>query len=188
MCGLWIHWIRRTDPDFQEELVELYRTYYNVFVKYISEIVESVTVAEEVVQDSLSEFLWSHDIYRLYEMNRECRVYYMKRVVYNRAITEYRKRKKKPYIPLEEVSSLFSYESPEDIYIHKEDEKAIQDAIMSLPKKERLVMMLHLNNPEMSYSHMASILNISRKTVASRLDRAQKMLMKELEKRDIIVK
>ena len=185
MRGLWIHWIRKTDPDFQKELIELYRTFYNLFVKCASEIVGSVAVAEEVVQDSMSEFLWSHDIYRLYEMDRECRVYYMRRVVCNRAITEY--RKKKTCIPIEEVSSLLLEESHEEIYLRKEKEEIIQDAIMALPSKERMVMMLHLNNPEMSYSHMASILDISRKTVASRLDKAQKMLVKELKKRDIIV-
>lgn len=186
MCGLWIHWIRKTDPHLQKELEELYVTYYQLFVKCAYDILGSVTEAEEVVQESISHFLRSRGIYRLYGLERESRIYYMKKAVRNRALSVY--KKKRPWIPIEEVSSLLLIESPEEAYMEKVGIQLIQDAIMELPERERSVLLMHLHYPDMTYSQMATVLNISRKTIARRLYRAQKILARELKKRGFLLR
>lgn len=87
-----------------------------------------------------------------------------------------KKREKK------ELSELLSSEAlnPEDELARAETEAKIDEAIESLPEKERLMMKLHLIHDK-KYHEIAEILNIPNGTVSSYIKRAKEKLQKKLQ-------
>jgi RNA polymerase sigma-70 factor (ECF subfamily) len=69
--------------------------------------------------------------------------------------------------------------SHEDVFLRSEVAQSVQAAIASLPPKLRIAILLRYFD-ELSYADMASALNCSIGTVASRLSRGHRLLAKRL--------
>lgn len=68
----------------------------------------------------------------------------------------------------------------EEEMISREEKRAVQDAVQRLPLKYRLPILLFYME-ELKIAEISGILKISQGTVKSRLNKAKKMLEKELE-------
>jgi RNA polymerase sigma-70 factor (ECF subfamily) len=70
-------------------------------------------------------------------------------------------------------------DSHEDLYVRAEVTRAVQSAVVSLPPKLRIAILLRYFD-ELSYADMAAALNCSAGTVASRLSRGHRLLARKL--------
>lgn len=72
-------------------------------------------------------------------------------------------------------------ESPEGLFIQKEQSSALKRVISSMPEKYRLVIILNHYNG-LSYREIAEVLGLPEKTVATRIYRARLLLREKLMK------
>jgi RNA polymerase sigma-70 factor (ECF subfamily) len=102
------------------------------------------------------------------------------RLVANECIDEHRKRRR--LISLSEaveVDDMIGRHSQEEEYLQLEVAESVKAAIASLKPKLRMAILLKYFE-ELSYDEMAQVLGCSTGTVASRLNRAHKMLARRL--------
>lgn len=94
------------------------------------------------------------------------------RLVHNACVDSTRRRKVRERAPEAQSDSVASHEMA---VLHSRDAAAIQQAVSSLPPKYRVAVLLR-HFEDFSYDDMSKVLNCSMGTVASRLNRAHKLL------------
>jgi RNA polymerase sigma-70 factor (ECF subfamily) len=94
------------------------------------------------------------------------------RLVHNACVDATRRRKIRARIPENQPASVTSHEMN---LLHWSDAETIQQAVSSLPSKYRAAVLLR-HFEDFSYEDMSKVLNCSMGTVASRLNRAHKLL------------
>ncbi len=83
------------------------------------------------------------------------------RISTNEAIYTFNKRKKKNSITTDSMEAIFSLSNEGDVYFDGDDaERKLQDAILSLPEKQRLVFNMKYFD-DMKYEEMSNILDTS---------------------------
>ncbi|MCX7748678.1 MAG: sigma-70 family RNA polymerase sigma factor [Clostridia bacterium] len=90
------------------------------------------------------------------------------------------RKKKVDSTPIEEIESVSTdADTPEDRYIKKERRKQIQKAVMDLPEKYRVpIVLFHQNG--LSYDEMTKVLDEPMTIIKNRLYRARMMLKEKL--------
>ncbi len=137
--------------------------------------------AEDAVQDSFIKAYRSLDSFRGGSFKS-----WMMRIVTNTCYDELRRRKRRPTIPLEPMTSddeeiespkwiMDPGESPEDFTIRAELGEAIQECLSRLSADFRMVVVL-VDVQGMDYSEAAAVINSPLGTVKSRLARARRGL------------
>ncbi|MFX4262218.1 RNA polymerase sigma factor [Pelotomaculum propionicicum] len=105
------------------------------------------------------------------------------RVASNKCLDFLRKRKaekEKTAATIEEnVQFGDSRDSPEELAIRREESRRVREALISLPRHYRIVIILH-HYQQLRYKEIAEVLNQPVKTVATRLYRAKLILKKKL--------
>lgn len=98
------------------------------------------------------------------------------RVVLNTALTYNRnnKRKKVSQVPVEQIKDAMETDSRQEQQEQEDDIKRLYVAIRTLPKDDRSIMLLYLE--EKSYDEIAEIIGIKRNNVAVKINRAKKKL------------
>jgi RNA polymerase sigma-70 factor (ECF subfamily) len=106
----------------------------------------------------------------------------------NLVFNETRRRKRKPTVSVEEREEVSHRQvedghssSPAEDVLHAELEKAVDDAIQSLPEKQRLAVVLR-RYEEMPYEEIGSVLGMSIPAVKSLLFRARTQLKETLQR------
>jgi len=94
------------------------------------------------------------------------------RMVHNTCVDSTRRKKVRERIPEIQTDSVASHEMQ---LLHSRDAATIQQAVSSLPPKYRVAVLLR-HFEDFSYEDMSKVLNCSMGTVASRLNRAHKLL------------
>lgn len=91
------------------------------------------------------------------------------------------RKKKADFVPIDEMPDIPSNsETPESIYINSEKKRLIHKAILELPHKYRLLILLYHQNG-LSYEEMSETLNEPMTIIKNRLYRARLMLREKLE-------
>lgn len=103
------------------------------------------------------------------------------RIASNLTVDWIRKRRR-------QVRGLEYYESvsrptPEEVYLEKEGARRVRDLLDSLPEKYRLALVLHYYH-RFSYDEIAEILEVSRRTVESRLYRGRNMMRERIQQKE----
>lgn len=102
------------------------------------------------------------------------------RVVANACLDEHRKRKR--FVAVDdarEVSAMTARGSQEELYIKSQMAESVRAAIADLSPKLRMPILLKYVE-DLSYEEIASVLDCSKGTVASRLNRGHKALARKL--------
>lgn len=94
------------------------------------------------------------------------------RIVHNACVDSTRRTKIRERVPEIQAGSVASHEME---LLHSRDAATIQQAVSSLPPKYRVAVLLR-HFEDFSYEDMSKVLNCSMGTVASRLNRAHKLL------------
>lgn len=154
-----------------EQLIDTYSDYlYRIAYIYTKDR----TVAEEVVQDVFFNYYRkSHQ----YQGNATLKTYLVKMTI-NRSYDHLRSWKNKKQIFLEIIQG--SAKGTEQIYMEKELRGEITAAVLTLPVKDREVLLLYYYE-EMTVTEIAELLELAISTVKSRLQRAREKLKPKLQ-------
>ncbi len=152
---------------------ELFMILFNSLTRFATGIVQSKETAEEIVSDVFIS-IWN-DRARLNEI--EDLQLYLFIAVKNNAVRKVKQLNKRSTISIDEIEVEMDslYQSPEDQIMSSESVRSIETAINSLPPRARLVLKL-AKEDKMRYKEIASLLNISVKTVDNQLAIALKKL------------
>jgi RNA polymerase sigma-70 factor, ECF subfamily len=164
---------RRGDPDAFRALFEAYKDrVYSIALRYSG----NPAVAMDIAQDTFVKLLSRIGDYRS-EASFDSWLY---RLVVNSCIDDQRRgRRMAPFLDglLDAVCA--PVESVLHTLLRAETEKRIQDVVAKLAPEHRIVIVLRYTEG-LSYDEIASIVGCSPGTVASRLNRAHKILERRL--------
>ena len=154
-----------------EQLIDTYSDYlYRIAFIYTKDR----TAAEEVVQDVF--FNYYHKSHQFHG-DATIKTYLVKMTI-NRSYDYLRSWKNKKQQILEMIQS--SVKGTEQLYVEKELRAEITAAVLTLPVKDREVLLLDYYE-EMTVTEIAELLVLSVSTVKSRLQRARKKLKPKLQ-------
>ena len=154
-----------------EQLIDTYSDYlYRIAFIYTKDRL----VAEEVIQDVFFNYYnKSHQ----FAGNATLKTYLVKMTI-NRSYDYLRSWKNKKQVLLEMIQG--STKGTEQLYVEKEMRGEITAAVMTLPVKDREVLLLYYYE-EMTVSEISQLLELSVSTVKSRLQRAREKLKPKLQ-------
>jgi RNA polymerase sigma-70 factor (family 1) len=152
---------------------ELFMILFHSLTRFATGIVHSKETAEEIVSDVFIS-IWN-DRARLNEI--EDLQLYIFIAVKNNSIRKLKQQNKRVTISIDEIDVEMDslYQNPEDQIMSSESLHHIETAINSLPPRARLVFKL-AKEDKMRYKEIATLLNISVKTVDNQLAIALKKL------------
>ena len=176
--------MRLVQQDKLEAFEILARRYENKFVNFLYRFVGNRTIAEDVCQQALLKIYKNRKKYR---NTGKCSTW-MYTVVANLARDWLRKNRRFTFVSLdmqvsENTEIIDFYESPEPSSSKKledkETKKVVQKAVDSLPKHQKLAVILsHYDN--LNYNDIAKVMGCSKGTVKSRIFRAKSRLKEML--------
>lgn len=164
-----------SENDDQLAFNELYKHYLPGLLSFAHSILKNRESAEEVILDVF---------FKLWE-NRKTLKTIKKLSNYLYVATKHASisaLRRKNIIGFNELRDdyHFTIESPEKIFITKENIDVINSAICSLPEKCRLIFRL-VKEERLSYDEVADLLGVSKKTVESQLYIAYKRLVAQIK-------
>lgn len=164
----------------REAFEHLFRQYYEVLCRFALDYVDPLRVAEDLVQDVFFE-LWKGRN----TLEVECSLKaYLYAAVRHRALKHLRRKQTRNRWAengdLEKSVPTRVPDRPEEALEHEEQKREVKQAIEALPKRRRRIFILSRRN-DLTYSEIASALDISIKTVETQMSRALKFLRKKTE-------
>jgi RNA polymerase sigma-70 factor (ECF subfamily) len=170
----------RNEKNGLEEFRKLYDAVFPILFRVAYRIANSEEAAEDLCQEAFS---------RLHEKdmsfpNQEEAKYWLIRVVKNAALN-YAKRKDRERKAYQRAfrEDTRQEETGEGLYIRKEIQAEIQEALKKLPGHLQMVIMLK-EYGEMNYKEIGRVLGISEGNVKVRVFRARERLARLLEAED----
>jgi RNA polymerase sigma-70 factor (family 1) len=156
---------------------QLFLFTFSSLTRFSAAITHSKEVAEEIVSDVFIQ-LWNNRV-KIQEI--EDLQLYLFIAVKNNSVHKLRQHEKNRTVSLDdlriEVDSV--YQNPEDKVLSTEAVQAIESAIEHLPPRARLIFKL-AKEDKMRYKEIASLLNISVKTIDNQLAIALKKITEAL--------
>jgi RNA polymerase sigma-70 factor (ECF subfamily) len=164
--------IKRSDVEFYEHL---FKRYYQPLIRFTYRYVKDEHIAENVIQDVFL-YLWNERGRLDFTINIKT---YLYNAVKNRSLNYLRKKGLENKYKILEVVLDRDDQNPEVIMINNDLRNAISDCINKLPKNRREIFCMNRFD-HLTYTEIASILNISIKTVETQMSRSLKFLRKKL--------
>ena len=169
------------DPNAFETLMLQYRTpVYNLCYRMLGDTEDAADMTQETFLKA-----WKHlGSFRMQSAFST----WLYRLAGNSCLDLLRSKKRRPTISLvqededgEQVTLDPADPSPlpDELLIKKEEQRILQDALMSLDEQQRIILTLRVIK-DLSYDDIASILQIKSGTVKSRLARARENLRKKV--------
>ncbi len=159
-------------------LEKIYRQYYKRIYNYICFRINNHFDAEELVNTVFEKAMRGWETFRPEQSPLEAWLVGIARNV----VTDYlRSKKRKFFLPLEDILSLASPQSsPLEIALQKEEHQELIKAMAQLKDRERQVLSLRFAT-ELKNNEIAQIMGISESNVGVIIHRGLKKLMKVLE-------
>ncbi len=170
--------------DSQRALKSLYLIYFQRLMRFAMLYVSSSSEAEEVVSDTFL-LLWENRATLPGMANFNAYIYTVTRF---RAISYYRKQHA-DFVSLDELPNDLFYSTettPEEHLISQEVIQRLNRAIEALPPKCKMAFKL-VREDKLKYKEVASILEISIKTVENHLVNAVKKLRETLSEESLLI-
>lgn len=164
------------DVSAFEMIVEQYKDYV---YRIAFSVINDHHLAEDISQESFIKVYRSLNRFD----SRSSFSTWLYRITYNTALDEIRKRKKDQVCSLDEMSDHeFSdgVQSTETEVIKKEELIKLEEALKSLPDKQRILIELFYRR-EMSLSEISEITGMNIGTIKSSMNRAKEKIKKYLE-------
>lgn len=178
-----INEIKRGNINIYSKLVDMYKNMiFSLAYKFTNDYDEAQDLSQEIfikIFNNLSKFR--------FESSHKTWIY---KIATNMCI-DYKKKQKKQslnfnedFMEERELDADGKINSPEEIVISDEKQRAVHRIIHKLPDiYKTVIIMYHFN--ESSYKEISKILDISEKTVETRLYRARRLLRNELFKKGL---
>jgi RNA polymerase sigma-70 factor (ECF subfamily) len=153
----------------------LFKKMYGPLCQFCVKFVQVKEVAEELVSDVFYN-IWKNR-QRIVVTSPKA---YLFTAVRNRGYDHLRRIKKSVWCDLEEATHIAADSTDsQDLLVHHELNRSLEQSIANLPKQCRLIFELSRDHG-MKYKEIASMLNISIKTVETQMGRALKHLRQSL--------
>lgn len=150
---------------------ELFGTYYEPLVRYAYSTVQSVALAEEIVQEIFCRVWERKGPEGLWKINQA----YLYAAVFNESVNLLKQRKRNSPFEDDQIESV----APRHTADEKQLQEAIRAALNDLPEHCRTIF--HLSRNEgMKYREIAEKLGIAQKTVEAQMSKALKILRSRL--------
>lgn len=155
----------------------IFKSNYEHLVKHAYIRVDSLPIAEDLVQNIFIEFWTKRETLHI----KGSVGVYLKKMVHNRCIDYFRKQKsiQRKEEQFFQDSLFLDVSSPEEEMLNKENLAAIYAKIEALPPKCKIVFKLS-RFEEMTYAEIANQLDISKKTVELHISTALRILRKTI--------
>lgn len=176
--GNIIQWVcEMASSDSQTAFKSLYLAYFQRLMRFVSLYISSEVETEEIVSDTLLA-VWNnrHTLPEISNFNS-----YIYAIARNKIINYYRIKRIEKVELEENIIDLFIHAdtTPEEDLISKEDIERLNAAINSLPNKCKLAFKL-VREDKLKYKEVATILDISIKTLEAHLATAVRKLREAL--------
>jgi len=162
---------------------KLFRQYYKPLIRFAYRYVYDETIAENVIHDVFL-YLWNERDRLDFAINIKA---YLYNAVKNRCLKYIRSKEIENKYKILNIAIDKENINPENILMNKELEVAISDTLNKLPQKRREIFVMNRFD-RLTYSEIASILNISIKTVETQMSRSLKFLLLYVFRDNLIVK
>lgn len=161
--------------DSHEAFVKIFRDYYANLVRFTSRFIPDKCTCEDIVQEAFIR-VWTNR--KKLETNTSIRSYLIS-LVQNLALNELRHRKVEMSYQNMTRESILSL-SPDEHMFYTELADAYEAALAKLEPEVRDTLMLS-RQEKLKYSEIATRLNVSVRTVESRISKALKFLQQNLQ-------
>ncbi len=165
--------MRRGD---RSALQAIFEKHYDMVFSVILRLAKDKDLAEDLAQDVFVRF-WEKR--SRIQINSSLGAY-LRRMAINEALGYLRKNGKYFQESIDDHTPTSALRSSEDDYLHQELQQKVQQAILMLPPKCRLVFQLS-RQEELTYQEIADKMDISVKTVENQMSKALKILRRELQ-------
>lgn len=156
---------------------KLFDQYYASLVHYSAYIIGSAPLAEEIVSE-VFVLLWKsrQTLTNVKDIKR-----YLYTSTKNKTIDYIRRKKNLTFISVDkkDLREYVVYENPEDQCIEKEIRARLEEAVLKLPEKCRMIFRM-VKEEQMKYDEVAELLDISPKTVENQMVKALKVVRAEI--------
>lgn len=161
----------------QSAQMEIYNRYYKAMYNTAYRIVKDHYEAEDVMQDSFLNAFTKLDTFR----GEVAFGAWLKRIVINNSIYQYKKKQKKEEVPLDDV--MYKVEdndglSSDDVFTSLKAQKVLE-TMKTLKDNYRVSLTLHLIEG-FDYEEISEIMNISYANCRTTVSRAKESLRKKL--------
>jgi RNA polymerase sigma-70 factor (ECF subfamily) len=154
--------------------------YCQPLINFANRYINDIHIAENIVQDIFFK-LWE----KRSRLNPDSNIKsYIFTAVKNHALKYLRHYDVVKRSETELKSISLTVKTPEDFLHEKEFAQSVQNAINELPERCRLIFSMNRFD-QLTYAEIASVLNISIKTVETQMGRALKFLRKHLTRPEI---
>lgn len=172
---------RRFNRGDRDALCKIYEKYKDDLLRLAIALVNDVSLAEDVVNDSFVTFTRSVGSLRLRGNLKS----FLTTCIVNHARNVYRARQRKATVRLDRAGQVQSgLKGPEQSAIFNEEYKRLSDAMAELPYEQREIVILHLQN-DATFRQIAKLMNVPVNTAKSRyrygLSKLRTLLNSELE-------
>ena len=172
ITSLEIAKIKDSDIEFFERL---FKRFYQPLVNFAYRYVQDEQLAEDIIHD-VFVYLWDKRERLDFTINIKS---YLYNAVKNRSLKYLSKKTVASSDKALEIILGTDANTPETILINKELQESITTAINELPEKRREIFCMNRFD-HLTYAEIATILNISIKTVETQMSRALKFLRDHL--------
>lgn len=170
--------------DTENEFDDIYHQFFPVLVKIVYRITGSVSVSEDLCQEAFIRYYERRDKLPGGDQAKFWLIRVVKNLAYNH---EKRKgRERFAYEKFYHEPKRLETNEGERAILEDESKKAVQKALLNIPYKLRMVLILK-EYGEMDYKDIAASLKISEGNVKVRVFRARKLLSEYLEKGEVYV-
>ncbi|MDA3811354.1 MAG: RNA polymerase sigma factor [Spirochaetaceae bacterium] len=173
-----------SDVDTEEVFDDIYHQFFPVLVKIVYRITGSVSVSEDLCQEAFIRYYERRDKLPGGDQAKFWLIRVVKNLAYNHEKRKGRERLayEKYYHEPKKVES----NGGEKLILEDESKKAVQEALLKIPYKLRMVLILK-EYGGLDYKEIAASLKISEGNVKVRVFRARKLLGEYLGKGEIYV-
>ncbi len=161
--------------DSHEAVVRIFRLYYSNLVLFCGQFIDDRQTCEDIVQDVFVK-IWAE---RRYIDIRKSLKSYLTTLVQNRALDELRHTKVKSHYASGAHLHILSL-SPEEHMFYSELNQALDRAIAGLSPAVRDTLALSMQE-RLTYPQIAARLNVSVRTVETRMSKALKFIRETLK-------
>jgi len=168
-----LHKIKNDEKAFRE----LFDKYYASLVHYSAYIIGSAPLAEEIVSEVFVSIWKSRGALPGIKDIRK----YLYASTKHKTIDYIRRSKNLTFISVDkkDLKEYVEYANPEDQCIEKEIFARLEEAVLRLPEKCRLIFRM-VKEEHMKYEEVAEVLDISPKTVENQMIKALKAVRAEI--------
>lgn len=168
---------RAMDTSFsislQEDYEWIFRQYYQNLCNYANSWLKDMDAAEEVVQNTFVKLWEKRDAMTIDSSVKS----YLYKAVYNASINEIRHRKvREEYMHMQKDGQVTEQITKGSV---RELEQRIEKALGTLPEQCRLIFRMS-RFEELKYREIATVLNISVKTVENQMGKALRLMRENL--------